>query len=82
MIAISGAVAAQLDPRNVTVVTDEADPAVFDPHRAGAFRAGAGIVDDRPLVGAVGRIDTWKGFDVLLDAVPPSCRPPGPAARS
>jgi glycosyltransferase involved in cell wall biosynthesis len=70
VIAISGAVAAQLDPANVTVVTDEPDPAVFDPVRAGAFRPRAGLADGRPLVGSVGRIDTWKGFDVLLDAVP------------
>jgi glycosyltransferase involved in cell wall biosynthesis len=70
VIAISQAVAAQLDPANVTVLTDEPDPAIFDPGRAGAFRRRAGLPDDRPLVGAVGRVDTWKGFDVLLDAVP------------
>src|SRR6266545_2969145 len=27
-----------------------------------------GIPDDVPLIGTVGRVDTWKGFDVLLDA--------------
>jgi len=70
VIAVSGAVAAQLDPANVTVITDEADPARFRPDRAGRFRAGAGIDDTVPLVGSVARLDTWKGFDVLLDAYP------------
>jgi glycosyltransferase involved in cell wall biosynthesis len=69
VVAVSAAVAAQLDPANVEIVTDEADPTRFTPARAGRFRAGAGIPDDAPLVGTVGRIDTWKGFDVLLDAV-------------
>jgi glycosyltransferase involved in cell wall biosynthesis len=70
VIAISEAVAAQLDPANVVIVFDEPDPSEFEPSRAGAFRAGVGIDDQAPLVGAVGRIDTWKGLDVLLDAVP------------
>ncbi|HSS12034.1 MAG TPA: glycosyltransferase family 4 protein, partial [Acidimicrobiales bacterium] len=70
VIAISAAVAAQLDPGNVVVVYDEPDPATFYPARAGRFRAEVGISDDVPLVGAASRIDTWKGVDVLLDAVP------------
>ena len=70
VIAMSGAIAAQLDPYNVEVVSDDPDPERWAPGRAGAFRAGAGIADDAPLVGSVARIDTWKGFDVLLDAVP------------
>ena len=70
VVAVSGAVAAQLDPANVVVVTDEADPQRFSPDRAGRFRAGAGIADDVALVGSVARVDTWKGFDVLLDAFP------------
>lgn len=73
VVAISGAVAAQLrggrpaDDR-VEVVLDEADPQVFFPARAGAFRPRVGIADDVPLVGSAARIDTWKGFEVLLDA--------------
>ena len=67
VIAVSMAVASQLDPRNVTVVTDEADPRVFNPVRAGRFRRDAGIDDITPLVGSIARLDTWKGFDVLLD---------------
>ncbi len=70
VIAVSAAVAAQLDPANVTVITDEADPAEFRPDRAGRFRAAAGIDDRVPLVGSVARLDTWKGFGVLLDAYP------------
>jgi glycosyltransferase involved in cell wall biosynthesis len=70
VIAISGSVAAQLDARNVVIVRDQADPREFSPGRAGAFRARAGIPDTAPLVGSVGRIDTWKGVDILLDAVP------------
>jgi glycosyltransferase involved in cell wall biosynthesis len=70
VIAVSAAVAAQLDPANVRVITDEADPARFRPNRAGTFRAEAGIDDQVPLVGSVARLDTWKGFGVLLDAYP------------
>ncbi|MGH9061876.1 MAG: glycosyltransferase family 4 protein, partial [Acidimicrobiales bacterium] len=68
--AVSQAVAAQLDPGNVEVVVDAADPARFSPGRAGTFRAGAGIPDDIPLVSSAARVDIWKGFDGLLDAVP------------
>jgi glycosyltransferase involved in cell wall biosynthesis len=67
VIAVSKAVASQLDPGNVTVVTDEADPRVFNPARAGVFRRDAGIDDATPLIGSIARLDTWKGFDVLLD---------------
>ncbi len=68
--AVSAAVAAQLDPGNVRVITDEPDGSEFRPDRAGRFRKSAGIPDDIPLLGSVARIDTWKGFDVLLDAYP------------
>ena len=70
VIAVSAAVAAQLDPENVVVILDDADPDRFGPGRAGSFRAAAGIDDDALLVGSVARIDTWKGFDTLLDAIP------------
>jgi glycosyltransferase involved in cell wall biosynthesis len=70
VVAVSAAVAAQLDPANVTVITDEADPVQFRPDRAGKFRTAAGIDDQVPLVGSVARLDTWKGFEVLLDAYP------------
>lgn len=70
VIAVSGAVAAQLDPRNVVILTDDADPDVFRPERAGGFRPGIGITDSVPLAGSVARLDTWKGFEVLLEAFP------------
>jgi len=66
----SQAIAEQLDARNAVVVYDAPDPAVFSPTRAGRFRADHGIADDVPLAGSVGRLDTWKGVDVLLDAWP------------
>lgn len=68
VICMSEAIAAQLDRANVVVVYETVDPAEFRPGLAGRFRAGVGIPDDAPLVGAAGRLDSWKGFDVLLDA--------------
>ena len=68
VVAVSRAVAAQLDARNVVVIHDVPDPAEFSPTLAGTFRSAEGIPDDAPVVGAAGRIDTWKGFDVVLDA--------------
>ena len=70
VVAVSEAVAAQLDGRNVTVVRDLADRARFAPWHAGRFRATVGIGDTVPVVGAATRLDSWKGVDVLLDAVP------------
>jgi glycosyltransferase involved in cell wall biosynthesis len=70
VIAASHAVAAQLEPRNVVVVHENADPSVFTPDRAGVFRNRIGVPDDAPVVATAGRIDTWKGIDVLLDAWP------------
>jgi glycosyltransferase involved in cell wall biosynthesis len=70
VVAVSDAVAAQLDPRNLRVLVDGVDPEEFAPARAGRFRASAGIGEDVPLWGCAGRIDTWKGVEVALDAVP------------
>jgi glycosyltransferase involved in cell wall biosynthesis len=69
VLAVSAAVASQLDPANVVVVHEEADPAEFFPARAGRARAAFGLADDSLLVGYVGRVDTWKGVDILLDAM-------------
>jgi glycosyltransferase involved in cell wall biosynthesis len=68
VVCMSQAIADQLDPENVEVVRETVDPSEFRPELAGRFRPGAAIPDDTPLVGAIGRLDTWKGFDVLLDA--------------
>jgi glycosyltransferase involved in cell wall biosynthesis len=68
VICMSQAIADQLDAANVEVVYETVDPTEFRPDLAGRFRGRVGIPDDAPLIGAVGRLDTWKGFDVLLDA--------------
>jgi len=68
VLAVSQAVAAQLPGAKVTVVYEEADPAVFSPGRAGRARERLGLPDRAPLVGYVGRIDTWKGVDIFLEA--------------
>jgi glycosyltransferase involved in cell wall biosynthesis len=70
VIAASHAVADQLDPRNVVVVHENADAATFSPTRAGAFRARIDVPDEVPMIATAGRIDTWKGVDVLLAAWP------------
>lgn len=70
VVAMSSAIAAQLQPDNVRVMIDGVDVEVFGPYRAGRFRAAEGIADDVPLCGFAGRVDTWKGLDVLLDAFP------------
>ena len=70
VIAMSESIADQLDRRNVRVMVQTVDTSRFSPERAGHFRARAGIGDDVPLVGFAGRIDTWKGLDVLLEAFP------------
>jgi glycosyltransferase involved in cell wall biosynthesis len=70
VIAISEAVASQLNRSNLIVVHEEADPAEFNPARAGRAREPLGLADDAVTAGYVGRIDTWKGVDVLLDSIP------------
>lgn len=52
------------------VVHEDVDRSRWRPDNAGAFRERLGIGADVPLVGFAGRIDTWKGVDVLLDAWP------------
>jgi glycosyltransferase involved in cell wall biosynthesis len=68
VIAVSYAVAAQLDPANVVVLDEYLDPDEFSPSHAGAFRGRVGIPDDVLVLGAVARLDPLKGLDVLLDA--------------
>jgi glycosyltransferase involved in cell wall biosynthesis len=70
VVAISEAVAAMLAIPNVEVILDDVDPDEFGPERAGRARSALGIGDDVPLVLFAGRIDVWKGIDVLLDAIP------------
>jgi len=68
VVAMSRAIADQLDARGVREFTDAVDAERFSPARAGAFRDEEEIPDDVVLIGAAGRIDTWKGFGVLLHA--------------
>jgi glycosyltransferase involved in cell wall biosynthesis len=68
VVCMSTAIADQLPGADTVVIAETVDAEDFSPSRAGNFRASAGIPDDAPLVGGAGRIDTWKGFDVLLDA--------------
>jgi len=68
VVAVSYAVAAQLDPANVVVLDEYLDPDEFSPIRAGTFRSRAGLPDDALVAGAVARLDPLKGLDVLLDA--------------
>ena len=70
VVAISQAVADALDVPGTRVILDDVDAEEFGPHRAGRFRGIAGIGDGVPLVGFVGRLDVWKGLDVVLDALP------------
>jgi len=68
VLSMSLAIADQLDGVEATVVYETPNPDEFTPGRAGRFRARVGIPEDVPLVGTAGRVDSWKGFDVLLDA--------------
>jgi glycosyltransferase involved in cell wall biosynthesis len=68
VLAVSSAVAAQFPGANVKVVREEADASEYSPARAGRARARFGLEDSALTVGYVGRIDTWKGIDVFLDA--------------
>jgi len=68
VIAVSYAVAAQLDPANVVVLDEALDAAEFSPTRAGAFRRKVDLGEETLVVGAVARLDPLKGLDVLLDA--------------
>lgn len=71
VLAVSGPVAAQLEGSPVRVVHDELGPDDgFGPEQAGRFRRRVGIPDGAVLVGSAGRLDTWKGYEVLLRAVP------------
>jgi glycosyltransferase involved in cell wall biosynthesis len=56
-----------------TVVYPAVDTHRFDAARIGdprATRRRLGLPQDGPIFGSVGRLDSWKGFDVLLDALP------------
>jgi glycosyltransferase involved in cell wall biosynthesis len=59
--------------RSTTVIYPGVDTTRFDAGRIGEqrdVRRRLGLPEDAPIFGSVGRLDRWKGFDVLLDAVP------------
>jgi glycosyltransferase involved in cell wall biosynthesis len=64
----------KLWPRRATAVVNPAvDTDRFDAGRIGDVRdtrRRLGLPEDGPIFGSVGRLDPWKGFHVLLDAVP------------
>jgi len=68
VLAASQAVASQLAPTEACVVYEEADTSLFSPLRAGQARARYGLADSAPTAGYVGRVDTWKGVEVFLEA--------------
>jgi glycosyltransferase involved in cell wall biosynthesis len=68
VIAVSHAVADQLDPANVVVLDEFLDPQEFRPENAGRFRDRVEIPDDALVVGAIARLDPLKGLDSLIDA--------------
>jgi glycosyltransferase involved in cell wall biosynthesis len=64
----------KLRPRRPTrIVYPAVDTERFSAERVGAVgavRRRLDLPEDGPIFGSVGRLDRWKGFHVLLDAVP------------
>src|SRR5262249_29849356 len=59
--------------RPTTVVYPAVDTARFDSRRIGdkrAVRRRLGLPEDPLIFGPVGRLTSWKGFHILLDAAP------------
>lgn len=59
-------------PRPIHVVPSAVDTARFDPDRLRTpsdCRSELGLPKDRPLVVMVGRLQAWKGFHVLIEAM-------------
>jgi hypothetical protein len=57
--------------RRTQIVYPGVDTSRFDAERIGdprAVRRRLGLPEDRPVFGSVGRLNSWKGFHVLLEA--------------
>jgi glycosyltransferase involved in cell wall biosynthesis len=75
LIAVSSDIARELiahgaDPARVTTVLNAIDPRQFvrDPARVQAMRTSLGLKPDHVAIGAVGRLEPQKRFDLLLEA--------------
>jgi glycosyltransferase involved in cell wall biosynthesis len=75
VIAVSSEIARELvrtgsRPDRVTVILNGIDPAAFQPDasRRARTRQRFGFDDDAIVVGSVGRLETQKRFDLLIDA--------------
>jgi glycosyltransferase involved in cell wall biosynthesis len=75
LIAVSTDIANELiahgaNPARVTTILNAIDARQFrrDPAREAAARAALGLAPDDVVIGAVGRLEPQKRFDVLLDA--------------
>jgi glycosyltransferase involved in cell wall biosynthesis len=63
-----------IPPHPTTVIHPGVDVARFDAERIGdqrAVRSRLGLPPDGVIFGSVGRLNSWKGFHVLLDAARP-----------
>lgn len=87
LIAVSGQIRDELvasgaDPNRVSVVLNAIDPERFrrDPGRVAAARTKYGWEPEHVVIGAVGRLEPQKRFDLLIDSVA-QLRPRFPALR-
>ncbi|MCM3887280.1 glycosyltransferase [Frankia sp. R82] len=78
-VAVSSATAGRLTdwgvcPARMSVIANgvDVDASAFSATGRRSVRAELGVADHTSLVGAVGRLDPVKRFDVLIDAVAPS----------
>jgi glycosyltransferase involved in cell wall biosynthesis len=74
-LSMAGAAAQKrLAPRRrVDLIYPGVDPVVFDPERlptAQAVRLHLGLPSNAPVIGIVGRLQSWKGMHVVIEAMP------------
>jgi glycosyltransferase involved in cell wall biosynthesis len=78
VIAVSSDIKHQLirhgaDPNRIEVILNTIDPAMFrrDPSRRASARLAVGLPVEGFVIGAVGRLERGKRFDLLIDAFAP-----------